>query len=214
MSETAAKSEFRVFPRELVADIEILTADMDVADNNLDSDPNLQNRYDDLKRRCVSVLIQHLVNLHAITGQHYEPPPVHFLIPLLLDPAIKSGFEKTNFNGLLQDLSSAITLPHARRPNEKRPPFEIPHDPRRIDGDGLDPVRTTLIRSHFAGAARGDKTRKLENAFTRAVENPTRDLQANDLYVNVRGRRNTWYAVSNPDRFGVPQPYGWINNPR
>ena len=46
------------------------------------------------------------------------------------------------------------------------------------------------------------------------VENTTRDLQANDLYVNVRGRRNTWYAVSNPDRFGVPQPYGWINNPR
>jgi prepilin-type N-terminal cleavage/methylation domain-containing protein/prepilin-type processing-associated H-X9-DG protein len=46
------------------------------------------------------------------------------------------------------------------------------------------------------------------------VENPARDLQANDLYVNVKGRANSWYAISNADRFGVNQGYGWINNPR
>lgn len=45
------------------------------------------------------------------------------------------------------------------------------------------------------------------------VENPNLDFVANDLY--VRGFRPTWFAISdvNP-RFGTPQPYGWINDPR
>jgi len=43
---------------------------------------------------------------------------------------------------------------------------------------------------------------------------PATETEANDLYVNVRGNSNAWYAVSNAERFGVPQAYGWINNPR
>jgi len=44
--------------------------------------------------------------------------------------------------------------------------------------------------------------------------NPATETEANDLYVNVRGNSNSWYAVSNAERFGTPQAYGWINNPR
>lgn len=50
---------------------------------------------------------------------------------------------------------------------------------------------------------------RLEN-----VETPNRDLQANDLYVTVKGGNTPWYAVSNEERFGFTQSYGWINNPR
>ena len=46
------------------------------------------------------------------------------------------------------------------------------------------------------------------------IENPAVDLQAIDLYVNVKGFNNSWYAVSNAERFNVTQSYGWINNPR
>jgi prepilin-type processing-associated H-X9-DG protein len=46
------------------------------------------------------------------------------------------------------------------------------------------------------------------------IENPAVDLQAIDLYVNVKGFNNSWYAISNAERFGAPQSYGWINNPR
>ena len=45
------------------------------------------------------------------------------------------------------------------------------------------------------------------------LESPNQDFVANDLY--VRGNRPTWFAISdvNP-RFGTPQLYGWINDPR
>jgi prepilin-type N-terminal cleavage/methylation domain-containing protein len=45
------------------------------------------------------------------------------------------------------------------------------------------------------------------------IEDQNRDFVGNDLY--VRGNRPNWLAISdvNP-RFGTPQPYGWINDPR
>ncbi|MFZ4574462.1 MAG: DUF1559 domain-containing protein [Phycisphaerales bacterium] len=46
------------------------------------------------------------------------------------------------------------------------------------------------------------------------VANSTLDLEAIDLYVNVKGFSNSWYAISNAERFGVTQSYGWINSPR
>lgn len=47
------------------------------------------------------------------------------------------------------------------------------------------------------------------------IQDRTRDFECNDLYVNVKGQRNTWYSISDSDwRFNTVQPYGWINNPR
>jgi prepilin-type N-terminal cleavage/methylation domain-containing protein/prepilin-type processing-associated H-X9-DG protein len=47
------------------------------------------------------------------------------------------------------------------------------------------------------------------------VQNRNVDFEANDIYVNVKGLSNTWYNVSDSDwRWGVIQPYGWINSPR
>ena len=46
------------------------------------------------------------------------------------------------------------------------------------------------------------------------IATPATETEANDLYVNVRANSNSWYAVSNAERFGAPQAYGWINNPR
>jgi prepilin-type N-terminal cleavage/methylation domain-containing protein len=45
------------------------------------------------------------------------------------------------------------------------------------------------------------------------TDNQNQDFVGNDLY--VRGPKPTWFAMSdvNP-RFGTPQPYGWINDPR
>lgn len=54
---------------------------------------------------------------------------------------------------------------------------------------------------------------KFPNDGRENSEDQARDFVANDLY--VRGIRSGWLAISdvNP-RFGTPQPYGWINDPR
>lgn len=63
----------------------------------------------------------------------------------------------------------------------------------------------------------------LPNGGRENQEEP-QDFIANCIYVNTKGNRNTWYAVSDPSaRFGFPNtpyweqgrmPWGWINNPR
>lgn len=55
---------------------------------------------------------------------------------------------------------------------------------------------------------------KVPNDGEETVFNAARDLGASDIYVNVKGRPTTWYLVSNAERFGGNQSYGWINNPR
>ncbi|CAG1000105.1 hypothetical protein PHYC_02818 [Phycisphaerales bacterium] len=41
------------------------------------------------------------------------------------------------------------------------------------------------------------------------------DFIGNDLYVNTRALNSTWFAISDrTGRWGLPQPYGWVNNPR
>jgi prepilin-type N-terminal cleavage/methylation domain-containing protein/prepilin-type processing-associated H-X9-DG protein len=55
---------------------------------------------------------------------------------------------------------------------------------------------------------------KAPNDRRETVASPNADLEANDLYVNVKGLASTWYAISNPERFGATQSYGWINSPR
>jgi len=48
-----------------------------------------------------------------------------------------------------------------------------------------------------------------------SVQETTLDFEANDIYVNVKGKQNTWWNVSDVyARFGRQQPFGWINNPR
>jgi prepilin-type processing-associated H-X9-DG protein len=65
--------------------------------------------------------------------------------------------------------------------------------------------------AYFDGSA---ETFKAPSDHNEDVENPTRDLQANDLYVTVKGGSTPWFAVSNEERFGFTQSYGWINSPR
>jgi prepilin-type N-terminal cleavage/methylation domain-containing protein len=54
---------------------------------------------------------------------------------------------------------------------------------------------------------------KFPNDSRELIEDPNRDFVANDLY--LRGIRPGWLAISDVrDRFGTPQPFGWINDPR
>lgn len=44
------------------------------------------------------------------------------------------------------------------------------------------------------------------------LEEPTMDFQANDLYINTKGKGTNWYRVS--IAYAQNVPYGWINSPR
>ncbi|MDX2146025.1 MAG: SH3-like domain-containing protein [Planctomycetota bacterium] len=70
-----------------------------------------------------------------------------------------------------------------------------------------------LTTRHFKGGEVGywDGSAGLFKAPQGASEQtpePTRDFEGNDLYVNAKGRNNTWFRVS--DR---GQAFGWVNNP-
>lgn len=86
--------------------------------------------------------------------------------------------------------------------------------------DGMFGNEDQLAARHgrFAHVAYFDGSAQLLNVPTDALERiqgRTVDFECNDLYVNVKGHKNTWYAISDQDwRFNFVQPYGWINNPR
>ncbi len=45
--------------------------------------------------------------------------------------------------------------------------------------------------------------------------NTNANVNANDIYINVRGQNATWLAISDRQwRFGGVQGYGWLNHPR
>ncbi len=48
-----------------------------------------------------------------------------------------------------------------------------------------------------------------------ATQNRTTDFECNDIFVNASVMNPKWYSVSDLSwRFGVQQPFGWINSPR
>lgn len=56
---------------------------------------------------------------------------------------------------------------------------------------------------------------KLPNDNRESLQDGNADFECNDLYVNVKGLKTTWYAISDEyDRFGFNQNYGWLNAPR
>ena len=86
--------------------------------------------------------------------------------------------------------------------------------------DGMFGNEDQLTTRHFGGGHvnyidGAAELLKPTNDGRENVQDRTRDFECNDLYVNVRGQRNTWYSISDSDwRFNYVQPYGWVNNPR
>jgi type II secretory pathway pseudopilin PulG len=67
--------------------------------------------------------------------------------------------------------------------------------------------------SHVSMIDGGAEFVRFPNDGKENVEDQNRDFVGNDLY--VRGNRPNWLAISDvTPRFGTPQPYGWINDPR
>lgn len=47
------------------------------------------------------------------------------------------------------------------------------------------------------------------------IQNRTTDFECNDIFVNARANNPVWHSISDLSwRFGVQQPFGWINAPR
>jgi prepilin-type N-terminal cleavage/methylation domain-containing protein/prepilin-type processing-associated H-X9-DG protein len=55
---------------------------------------------------------------------------------------------------------------------------------------------------------------KAPNDNREPTQSTAADLDASDLYINVKGHSTSWWAISNLERFGRTQGFGWINNPR
>jgi len=54
----------------------------------------------------------------------------------------------------------------------------------------------------------------LPNGGTESIAE-TSDFIANCVYINKKGLSTTWYAISDGSyRFGVQQPFGWVNAPK
>jgi prepilin-type N-terminal cleavage/methylation domain-containing protein len=89
--------------------------------------------------------------------------------------------------------------------------------------DGMFGNEDQLTSRHSRGGHVGylDASAALEKLPTdgRDGDGPLRnrnaDFECLDLYVNGKGNLNTWISISDNDwRFGVIQPYGWMNGPR
>ena len=69
-------------------------------------------------------------------------------------------------------------------------------------------------KGHMAFLDGGVALMNLPNGSNEQVAEAT-DFTANWVFINTRQMNNSWYAISDGAyRFGVPQPFGWINNPR